>query len=205
MASLSSPLSHPADNHGSKGARGICQIVGLVCLSGFVIDLLILALPPQLGSAEWRVGLMQQMADRSIILLLGSALLIFGNLDNRRWLKRFSPTCLAVGLAFCLVSLLVIADSIKLQQQAVNTISSQASQLQTQIQKAQSNPSTLGKNVTPQDLTRASELLTTQADTLKKNAKQTVLKTGVSSVGNLVVVGLGLISLGRYGMRSRSR
>lgn len=205
MASLSSPVSSPADNHGAKGAKGICQIVGLVCLSGFVIDMLVLALPPQLGSAEWRVGLIQQLADRSIILLLGSALLIFGNLENRRWLKRFSTGCLAVGLAFCLACLLVIADGIKLQQQAVTNISTQASQLQTQIQNAQSNPGAAGQNVTPQDLTRASQLLTTQANTLKKNAKQTVLKTGVSSVGNLIVVGLGMISLGRYGMRSRSR
>ena len=202
MASISSPVSNPAHHH---AAKGICQIVGLGCLAGFAIDMLVLALPPELGNAEWRIGLIQQLADRSIILLIGSALLVFGNLENRRWLKRLSTVCLAVGLAFFLACLLVIADSIKLQQKAVTNISTQASQLQTQIQSAQSNPSTAGQNVTREDLMRASQVLTTQANTLKQSAKQTVLKTSVSSIGNLMVVGLGLISLGRYGMRTRSR
>jgi hypothetical protein len=204
MASLSPSMSNPTNNS-AYGAKGICQIVGWVCLTGFIIDMLVLALPPQLGNVQWRLGLTQQMSDRSIILLLGAALLIFGNFDNRRWLKRFSTACLAIGLAFFLACIVVIADGVKLQQQAVSNISTQASQLQTQIRDAQSNPSVAGENVTREDLTRAAQLLNTQADTLKQNAKQTVLKTGVSSIGNLVVVGLGLVSLGRYGMRSRSR
>jgi predicted PurR-regulated permease PerM len=203
MASFSSSMSNPTNN--TYGAKGICQIVGLVCLTGFVIDMLVLALPPQLGNVQWRLGLAQQMSDRSIILLLGSALLIFGNFDNRRWLKRFSTGCLAVGLAFFLACIVVIADGVTLQQQAVSNISTQASQLQTQIQGAQSDPSAAGENITREDLARASQLLTTQANTLKQNAKQTVFKTGVSSIGNLIVVGLGLVSLGRYGMRSRGR
>lgn len=198
MASISSPTPNA-----SYGAKGICQIVGLVCLAGFIIDMLVLALPPQLGNVEWRIGLIQQMSDRSIILLLGSALLIFGNLDNRRWLKQFSTFCLVVGVAFLLSCLLVIADGLKLQQQAVSNISNQASQLQTQIQNAQSNPSAAGENITAADLQRASQLLNTQADTLKQNAKRTVLKTGAASVSNLIIVGLGLVSLGRYGMRLR--
>lgn len=201
MASISSPTSNAS---GSYGAKGICQIVGFVCLAGFIVDMLVLGLPPQVGNVQWRIGVVQQMSDRSIILLIGSALLIFGNLDNRRWLKRFSTFCLAVGVIFFLTSLLVIADGLKFQQQAVNNINTQASQLQTQIQNAQTNP-TAGENITAEDIKRASQLLSTQANTLRQNAKQTVLKTGVASLGNLILVGLGLVSLGRYGMRLRVR
>lgn len=202
MASISSPIPNSA---GSYGAKGICQIVGAVCLAGFIIDMLVLALPPQVGNVQWRIGLMQQMSDRSIVLLLGSALLIFGNIENRRWLKRLCTAALITGIVFFLSSLLVIADGLKLQQQAVGNIDTQASQLQTQIQSAKANPSIAGENVTAEDLTRASQLLITQADTLKQNAKTTVLKTGVASIGNLIIVGLGLVSLGRYGMRLRTR
>lgn len=187
---------------GSYNAKGICQIVGYVCLTGFVLDLLILALPPNLGSTEWRVGLVQQFADRSIIFLFGMALVIFGSQANRARLKLFSRASMIAGLVFFLLCLLAVADGIKLQQQAATTISTQETQLQTRIRDAQSNPSALGDNVTPEDLKQASELLTQQASTLKQNAKNTVLKTGASSVGNLVIVGIGLAGLGRYGLAS---
>jgi hypothetical protein len=89
-----------------------------------------------------------------------------------------------------------------LQQQAISSISNQASQIQTRIQDAQSKPTTDAK-VTPEQLQQASQQLNLQANTLKQTAKTTFLKTGVASVGNLAVVGLGLVSLGRYGMRLR--
>lgn len=203
MASISS--STPVPNSGSYGAKGICQIVGYVCLFGFIVDMLILLLPPQLGSSEWRLGFVQQFADRSIILLFGAALILFGSLEKRRWVKQFSSFCLLTGVLFFLLCLLAIADSLSLQRQAITTINSQESQLQTQIRDAQSNPRAVGENVTTEDLTRASQLLTQQADTLKQNAKTSVLKTAASSVGNLLIVGFGLAGLGRYGLSLRRR
>lgn len=187
---------------GSYNPKSLCQIVGYVCLAGFVLDLLILTLPPNLGSTEWRVGLVQQFADRSITLLFGMALVLFGSQANRARLKLFSRASMIVGLVFFLLCLLTIVDGIKLQQQAVTTISTQETQLQTRIRDVQGNPSALGDNVTPEDLKRASELLTEQASTLKQNAKNTVIKAGASSIGNLIIMGIGLLGLGRYGMAS---
>jgi hypothetical protein len=201
MASISTSTPVPS----SYGAKGICQIVGFVCLAGFLIDMLILALPPSPGNIQWRVGLVQQFADRSIILLFGAALTLFGSLGNRRWLRQFSRFCLVGGVVFILMCVLAIADSISLQQQTVGTISTQESQLQTQIRNAQSNPKSVGDNVTTEDLKRASDLLTTRADALRQNAKTSTLKTAASSVGNLLVVGIGLAGLGRYGLSLRSR
>jgi len=198
MASISTPTPNGA---GSYSAKVICQIVGLACLAGFVIDMVVLALPPNPASLEWRAGFTQQLADRSIIMLLGAALTIF-SLDSRRLLKRFSTLSLVIGVIFLLSTLLVIRDSLTLQQQAISNISNQASQIQTRIQDAQNKPSADAK-VTPEQLQQASQQLNIQANNLKQTAKTTLLKTGVSSVGNLAVVGLGLVSLGRYGMRLR--
>jgi ElaB/YqjD/DUF883 family membrane-anchored ribosome-binding protein len=198
MASISAPTSNPA---GAYSAKAICKIVGFVCLAGFLIDILVRLLPPNLGSVEWRVTLLQQVADRGIVFLIGAAATLF-SLESRRLLRQLSTLSLVIGVVFLLSSLLIVRDSMAVQQQTISAISNQASQAQTQIQNAQAKPNP-NLNITPERLEQASKAINTQADALKENAKTTVLKAGVSSIGNLVVVGLGLISLGRFGMRLR--
>jgi hypothetical protein len=203
MASLSPSKTN--NNAVTYSATGIAKIVGLACLAGFLIDMAVLLLPPQLGNVEWRSAAMQSVSDRSIILLIGAALTLFGSLENRRWLKNLSLLCLFTGVLYFFLSLLVIADSINLQQKAISTIGTQSAQVQSRIDQAQQNPSAAGADITPENLEQAERQLKAQAKTLTKNAKQSVFKLGVSSVGNLVVVGLGLVSLGRYGARLRGR
>lgn len=181
--------------------KGIAQIVGLVCLVGFAIDMLIAALPPQLGTLEWRVGFLQQFSDRSLIFILGAALTIFGSIGARRRLRQFSTFCLAIGVVYLLCCFLAISDTVSLQQRTVSAIDAQASQVQTQLRNAQGNPTSLGANVTLENIKRAADQLNGQASTAKQNAKRTVIKTGASSVGNLAVVGLGLLGLGRIGLQ----
>lgn len=197
MASISTPAQNFAN---APGVKTICQLVGLACLAGFAIDMLVILLPPQLGSAEWRLGFMQQLGDRGIIFLLGSALTIAGSLGSRRRLRQFSSFCLLAGVVIVLSSFLVIMDGLALQQRATTTIDTQASQLQNRLRDAQANPTSLGANVTLEDIKKTSQQLTGQAEALKKNAKTTVVKTGVASVGNLAVVGLGLLGIGRTGL-----
>ena len=191
----------------SFGPGNICRVVGLVCVLGFFFDMLVLLLPPQVGNVEWRIGIMQNFANRSIILLFGLALLIYGSMGNSRSrLKGVSKLSTILGLVFFLLTLLSIVDSIRLNQQAVNAISGQENQLQTQIREAQANPTALPDNVNLDQLQEFSQQLTVQADTLKRNAQRTALKTGISNIGNLLLVGAGLIGLGRSGLAlSRSR
>ncbi|MGG6263554.1 HpsJ-like protein, cyanoexosortase C-associated [Leptolyngbya sp. AN03gr2] len=198
MASLSTA---PQKLSSAPTGKGIAQVVGLVCLVGFAIDMLIVLLPPQLGNIEWRVGFLQQFSDRSLILILGVALTIFGSIGARRRLRQLSTFSLAIGVIYLLSCFLAISDTLSLQQQAVSTIDSQASQLQTQLRNAQANPTALGANVTLEDIKRVSNQLNGQASTIKQNAKRTVIKTGASTVGNLAVVGLGLLGLGRIGLQ----
>lgn len=193
--------SIPTQNFANAySTKALCQIVGLACIAGFLIDLLVLTFPPAFGSLEWRLGFMQQMSDRSIILLFGLALMIYGILEHRHWRKRLALFCLVLGLLFQLSCILVIRDGITLQQQAMSTINNQAAQIQSKIQDSQSKPDITAK-VTPEQLQQASRQVATQAANIKENAKTGIVKTGISSVGNLVVVGLALISLGRYGAR----
>lgn len=202
MASLSASTPHSPGSYNSKGMR---SLVGLVCLVGFLFNVLILVLPPNLGNVEWRVEVVRRISDTSILLVFGTALLIESS-NKRSQQKLYSRLSMGIGLVFLLVCLLTIADNVKLHQQAVTTISNQESQLQTQIRDAQSNPSAIRGDLSADDFKRASELLASQSRTLKQNAKNTVVKTGATSVSNLIVAGLGLIGLGRYGMSmSRAR
>lgn len=196
MASLSTQSS------ASVNAKPLCQVVGIACVAGFVVDLLILALPPALNSAEWRVGFLQQMSERSIVLLIGAALLIYSNIDYRAWRKQLAMVCLVLGIVFQLSCILVIKDSLSLNDSATKNINIQASQVQSQIETAKNDPKT-APNLTPDQLEKASQLVATRAGSLKSNAKTSILKTAGSIVGNLVVVGLALIGLGRYGLRPR--
>jgi predicted PurR-regulated permease PerM len=195
MASISVPNVTPSYN-----PKGLIRIVGFACLAGFLVDLLVLTFPPALGNLQWRVAFMQQVSDRSIVLLFGLALVMYGILDFRLWRRRLAMFCLVLGVIFTLSSILVVRDSLTLQQQALTNISNQAAQIQSQIQKAQDNPQAV-PNITPEKLQQASQALSNQANALKQNAKTSVIRTGVSSVGNLVVVGLALIALGQYGAR----
>ena len=182
-------------------SKGLCRIVGVACVAGFIIDVLSLLFPPALGNIEWRIALLQQVGDRSIILLFGLALLMYGSLESRRLRKRLAIACLVLGVLFNLSCVLVIRDGLAFQETATNTISAQASTLQNQIQAVQPG-STQGKvKVTAEDIQKASQALTQQATTLKQNAKTGIVKTSLSSIGNLVIVGVALIGLGQYGTR----
>jgi cell division protein ZapA (FtsZ GTPase activity inhibitor) len=199
MATFSSS-SNASNYAGSYNPKGLCQIVGLACLAGFIVDLFAITFPPNIGNLQWRVGFMQQVSDRSIILLFGFALILFGVLDFRRLRKQLAMACLILGALFCLSSILVIRDGMTLQQETLKTIANRASQLQTQIDQAQTNPSA-APNIKPEQLTQLSGALNNQVNALKENARTTSLKTGVSSVGNLIITGLALIGLGQYGVR----
>ncbi len=197
MATLSTPKIAPTFN-----AQPLCRIVGFACLAGFIIDLLILALPASPGNPEWRVSFLQQMSDRSIVLLFGAALTIYGSLENRRWRKQLGMTSLVIGVVFLLFCVLTIADGLTLKQVAEKSISDQAAQVQTQIQEAKDNPKK-APNITAEQLQEAAQLVDTRVTSLKQTARNNIMKTAIGVVGNLVVIGIALIGLGYYGMRPR--
>ncbi|PZO21128.1 MAG: hypothetical protein DCF25_05640 [Leptolyngbya foveolarum] len=185
----------------SFGAKQICFIVGLVCVAGFIVDMLAIGMPPNPFDLPWRIGFLQQMGDRSIVLLFGTALLLYSQLGNRRLTRPLSLILLSIGVAFVLSSVLVIRDSLILRDQTINNISTQEQQIQTQIEDSRGN-SALPPGVTPEQLDQAAQQITTQAEQLKQNTRNGITKSGLASIGNLIVVGMGLIGLGRFGLTS---
>jgi predicted PurR-regulated permease PerM len=145
---------------------------------------------------------MQQLSDRSIVLLFGTALLMYGSLELRALRKRLALASLIVGIVFLLSCVLVIRDSLTAHAIAVRNINLQAEQVQSQIQTAKENPNPT-RNLTLEQLQQASDVLTQRVGNLKEGTKTNLLRTAIGIVGNLIVIGVALIGLGRYGMRPR--
>jgi len=191
-------------NGTSFGSKQICFIVGLVCVAGFIVDILAIGMPPNPFDLPWRIGFLQQMGDRSIILLFGTALLLYSQLGNRRLSRPLSLILLGIGVALILSSVLVIRDSLILRDQTLTNISAQEQQIQTQIEDSRGNPD-LPPEVTTEQLNQAAQQITTQAEQLKQNTRNGITKAGLASIGNLIVVGMGLVGLGRFGLTSVRR
>lgn len=182
--------------------QSLCIIVGLACLAGFALDLLILALPPDLFNIQWRIGLLQKVGDRSIVLLFGLALMMYGCLANRAFRKQLALLCLVIGIMFSASGVVMVRDSLKLQDITLVNIAIQEDQVRTQIQSARENPQELAPELTPEALDQAAQQLSQSADTAKQNARTSLTKIGASSLGNLIVSGIALIALGRFGNRA---
>lgn len=206
MTSLPRPFPTKAGSsnasHGTPAAgKNICLVVGLTCLLGFLVDTLVLSTPPDPLSLQWRVNLLQQVGDRSIVLMFAAALLMYAFLDKRQLKRSLGFICLVLGVAFMLSCILVIRDSLILQSETLQNISNQEQQVQSQIEQAREGGADLPEVVTSEQLQQASQQLANQASTLKQNARQGITKAGVASMGNLIAVGLGMLGLGRLGIK----
>ncbi|MBD1918194.1 MULTISPECIES: hypothetical protein [Cyanophyceae] len=191
--SLPSP---PAVNH-------IFLIVGLACLLGFVINLLTAALPPDLMALEWRIGFMQQVSSRSVSLFLGLAMVVYGSLTWRVLSRYLALACLVGGILFLLSGVIVIRDGLVLQNQALGTIESEATEIRSQLQTAQVNPN-LPPEVTPQRIGEALSQLEVQAEALSQNARSSATQSMMSMLSTQVVTGIGLLALGRVAIKHNS-
>jgi predicted PurR-regulated permease PerM len=177
------------------------RILGAACIGAFLIDMLLLAIGPGMGSLEWRVTFLKNLGDRSIVFLLGTAFMMIGTVDMRTIRKQLSMACLVLGMAFLMMTGLSIWDASVLQKQAITSLTTQTAQIEDQIQKAKDQPIPTGGKVTPEQIQQALDRLSNQSTAVQKNTTTQVIKTGASSAGNLMVVGIAMIALGRYGMR----
>ena len=67
-------------------------------------------------------NLLQQMGDRSIVLLIGIGLLIYSAWENQNLRKPLGLLALGLGTLFLLICLLVVRDSFSLRSQAIDNI-----------------------------------------------------------------------------------
>lgn len=182
--------------------KSLCLIVGLASLSGFVLDLLVLGLPPNLFDSQWRLSFLQQLGDRGIILLIGAALTLFGFLQNRRLTRQIAFACIIVGILFHLSIILIIQDSITLRNQAIQNIGNQMAQVQARAEEVQQS-SQLPSNITPEKVDQVYQKIANQAESVKQNTQVNITRSAIKSCGNFVIIGLGLVGLGRFGIHKR--
>lgn len=175
----------------------LCLIVGLACIAGFAVDCFILAVPPNVGSVQWRVSLLQELADRSLILLFGIALLFYSQQKSRLWKRLLSYLALGLGVLFILSSVITLRDTNLMYQQMITRIDGQTTRLQAQI-----NAPDVAGSVSSERLQQAADLLAGQAHRLKVNSRESMVKTGASTVSNLLILGSSLLGLGFWGSRS---
>lgn len=199
MASFSGSQFSPSASGGTSTPYNIFFVVGLACIVGFVANLLAAAMPPNPMALEWRIGFMQQVSGRSILLFLGVGMLVYSSL-GQRISRILALACLVVGLLYLLSGVVVIRDGLVLQSQALGNIESEATEIRSQLQTAQSTPN-LPPEVTPERINEALIQLETQAKALTQNAQSATTKAMMSVLSTQVVIGVGLLALGRFGIR----
>ncbi|WOD37912.1 hypothetical protein [Nodosilinea sp. E11] len=190
----------PWQAQGVVTTQKLAFIVSGICLIGFVIDILVIGLPPNPLSPQWRLNFLQQVSERSLLLFVGSALLVYSKLNSRlQQLKVMAIGCVLAGLLLGLSSLLVIKDTLTLQHQAIANLDTQASELRARITQGREDPA-LNQQLDDDAFTNAIRSVDNQATILKQDAQIGSMKTLISSSGNLLLVGGGLIGVGRLGL-----
>ena len=182
--------------------QSLCIIVGLACIAGFIVNLIVLTLPLDPFNIQWRIGLLQQAGDRSIVLLFGLALILYGCLANRVLRKQLALLCLVLGILLSLSGMIMLRDSLKLRDITLANIATQEDQVRSQLQSARENPQERAPELTPELLDQVTQQLNQSVDMAKQNARTSLTKMGIGSLGNLIVSGIALIALGRFGTRT---
>jgi hypothetical protein len=167
-----------------------------------MMNFLALMISPNLMALEWRIDFMQQFSGRSIILFLGSALLLYSFLDQPAIARSLALACMVTGIIFLLSGVLVIRDGVTLQNQALGNIESQAEAIRSQLESALSGVD-LPPEVTPERIKEALPQLETQTETLKQNARGSVVRSMISVLSRQVIIGLGFLGLGRIGLKHK--
>lgn len=193
------PLATPSRSQ-TPSVSTIFLVLGLACIAGFVLNLLAITFPPDPMALEWRIGFMQQVSGRSILFFLGLAMSVYGSLERPALGRSLALICLVVGILFALSGVIVIRDGLVLQNQTVRNIESEATEIRSQLLTAQDSPN-LPDEVTPERIEEALLQVETQAQALLENARGQTTKSMMSMLSTQVVIGVGLLALGRFGLK----
>lgn len=186
--------------HRDRLVYTLALIVSLVCLFGLSLDLLAISLNPIPSSIEWRMGYMQQVGERCIILLFAMGLLGYSCQARPMGLKRIAWLCLGLGLCMSLSSVFYLRDSFQFRSLAIANLSSQTQNLEQRIQTF--TPPTSSMAVDPAKKERAIELLGDSAQSLESRAKIGIQKTVSRTFFSFFLVGLGLMRIGQIALSS---
>ena len=131
----------------SLAARSL-QLVGLIMIVSFIIDIFILAMPPNPLNRQWRLGYTTQLIDRGVIPLVGIVLLLggiwikdaSGMLGSKQGLLKSAAvlTSLILGIVYVLLVPLHSIDTVRARSELLSTLNREAKNAEEQVQL--SNP-----------------------------------------------------------------
>lgn len=197
------PQPGDAVQHPSRTAHTLALLTSLICMAGFALDMLALSLGPNLSSSEWRMGFMQQLGTRCIVLLFGTSLLCYSLQTRPLSLRRIAWVCCGLGLCLSLSSLFYLQDSLRFQSLAIENLTTQRQSLEQQIQQfTPQTPTPSELAVDPARRDQAIELLRQRTQTLSLRARVRIQKTIARTFCSLLLVGVGLVTLGQITLKS---
>ncbi|WOD37911.1 hypothetical protein [Nodosilinea sp. E11] len=183
--------------------HSLTLIASLICIVGFSLDMLSISLGLALDSIEWRMGFVQQLGERCIILLFGAALLCHSLQTTPARLKQIGWLCCVLGLWISLSSLFYLQDSFRFKSLALENLVNQQQNLTQEIQQFSPQPTeALGAIMDPVRKEQAVKLLEERTQELSAIAKIRIRKTVARTFFSLLLTGMGLGALGQVSARS---
>jgi hypothetical protein len=178
--SFSTSPTQPPNPMVSAIGRGLYRLMGWACIASFVIDTAVLVLLPSpnaitnaLPSAlQWRLGVISHLGDRSILLLLGLGLLMIGVLDRPRMRRTLAQLCWVIGIVSMALMILCLVDSTALHHEIQAQLAMPLPDLKVKLDPI----------------------------VMQQTATRQIIKSSTLSLGNLIIVTLGMIGIGRYGL-----
>ena len=198
------PQMSDATEHRRRTVYTLALITSIICIVGFGLDMVALSLRPTVSSIEWRMGFMQQLGERCIILLFGATLLCYGLQTMSTGLKRIAWVCCGLGLCLSLSGFFYLQDSVRFRALAIENLTTQRQNFEQQIQQFSPEDAALSELVVdPAQKEQALNLLRERTQTLKSRASVRIQKTVTRTFCSLLLTGIGLVALGQITLRPK--
>jgi hypothetical protein len=186
----------------------IFAIFGLTTILASMTDIIMVLIPLHLSDKNWVYGSAQEIAERSIIPLLGLIILLAGKymfsdensklkLNCERLLGAFS---FIFGLGLILITVFFTLTLSSIDKQVTDSIKQKGENLKKQVAisylQQQGVKETTGKIAIPKELQKYFTEIDTRVKSETKSTKKTVLKKNIKTVINLLLFVIAYIFIG---------
>ena len=198
------PQMSDAVEHRRRTVYTLALITSIICIVGFGLDMAALSLRPTISSIEWRMGFMQQLGERCIILLFGGTLLCYGLQTMSTGLKRIACVVCGLGVLPSLSGFFYLHDSVRFRALAIENLTTQRQNFEQQIQQFSPESTTSPELVVDSaQKEKALKLLRERTQTLKSRTSVRIQKTVTRTFCSLLLTGIGLVTLGQMILRPK--
>lgn len=193
----------------------ILIVFGAVTLLSSLIDILTVLLPVHLSNPQWTFFISQDIAERSIIPLLGIVIILSGSylrdaetnkimLNVEKVLSIFSQL---FGIGLVVVCLLYTLTIKTIENQAISNLKQRSQGVKAQLVNlyAQEKVAMKDKNVKLNDINKYFENIDKKLQMDIKSAREDLFKKNAKTITNLLLFALSYIFTGIMGLKSSMR